>query len=148
MSYSDLVFANDYFTNHRLASERWFEEASTNRQIALNEAVILLDSLNYLGSKTDINQPNEFPRNDDTVVPLDIKRAECEIAINLLDGRDVEMEAENTDATAASFGGGTLRFDSTVVNQAKIHSIPSIKAWMLIRPYLRAGDTIVMSRVS
>lgn len=147
-SYVDLIFANLYFQNERLGSELWFEEGSENRERALTQATRLMDTLNYHGCRTDSNQENEFPRNADTEIPKVIKQACCEIAFALLDGRDVEMDAEQTDATAASFGGGTVRVDPDIVNQAKIHSIPSASAWALIRPYLRAGDTITLSRVS
>ncbi len=53
-------------------------------------------------------QPLEFPRGSDTAVPDDIRRACYEIAYNLLDGKDPEMELENTKSLPTDTGSSGL----------------------------------------
>lgn len=140
--------ADDYFENIRLFSDEWFLENQSNRSKALLQATRIIESLNFVGAKTDSEQDLEFPRGGDTEIPVEIEYAAYEIAFALLDGRDVEMEAEQFGEEAANFGQGSVRVNPDLIHISKIHGVPSVVAWQYLRPYLQPGDEIILSRVS
>lgn len=146
-AYETIANADEYFINQRLDSSLWINTPENQRQAALYQATRYIDRLNFLGEKTDEEQELEFPRDDDTDIPQDIKYACMEIAFALLDGRDVEIEAEQVGEQAASLGPASLRVDPSMMNEAKAHGIPSIVAWRYLKPYLRRVDTVTLSRV-
>jgi hypothetical protein len=138
--------ANTYFLL-RYNSSIWDSTSETDKTKLLATATRLIDRLNFLGDRADEEQELEFPRGIDTEVPQAIKDATCEIAYMLRDGRDVEYEAEQMDTNTNSMGGSRLLSSMDVVNMAKIHGIPSAVAWSLLRPYLREGSVITLSRI-
>jgi hypothetical protein len=94
-------------------------------------------------------QPLEFPRGADAVVPDDIRRACYEIAYNLLDGKDPEMELENLQVTAHGYGLVRTHYERSMVPQEHIiNGIPSVTAWNILKPYLRDSRTARTSRIS
>lgn len=148
MSYVTNSEANDYFQNSRYNAGLWNATGEPDKTKLLFEATQLIDNLNFSGDKADEDQELEFPRGDDDDIPEDIKIACYEIAYAILAGRDVEYEAELLGQTTASSQIGRLVVDPDTVNLAKIHLIPSIKAWMKLRPYLRNGSVITLSRIN
>lgn len=140
-SEADVIFES------RPYSSDW-DAASTTEDLKtklLTRATQLIDDLNFIGSKTDEDQELEFPRGDDTAIPESIKKACAEIAYAILGGRDIEYDHELLGASAANEAG---RLSSSVINIAKLHGIPSIKAWNYLRPYLRDGSSITLNRVN
>jgi hypothetical protein len=136
----------DVYFESRPNSANWDAVSDESKKTKyLTEATRLIDTLNFIGSKADEDQELEFPRGDDTVIPESIENACCEIAYALLSGRDVEYEHELLGSSASNSAG---QLTNTVVNVAKLHGIPSVKAWMYLRPYLRDGSAITLSRVS
>ena len=146
-AYANLTEAGLYFQD-RLFSDVWTATDSETREKALNRATQLIDTLNFAGSKYVSTQENEFPRGTDTTVPDDIKDACCEIAYNLLDGRDPEYDHEMLNEEQASFGQGRVSKNVSMIPEAIAHGIPSNHAWNLLKPYLRDGTEIVISRIS
>lgn len=168
MYYGTLSEANSYFEN-RLHEEAWFESNPTERPKALLRATQTIDVLNYKGNKhtvwelleedpdaTDAEiraaeaaQILEFPRGIDTVEPSTIDIACYECAYALLDGVDPDAELEQL--AVVSQGVASLR---TTYNRSQqpiehlLHGIPSATAWRYIKPFLRDGDKIKLSRVS
>lgn len=146
--YGTVSKAGDYFQNERLNSSEWSTFDADDQTRALNQATRLIDHLNFVGDKNDDAQELEFPRGTDTTVPKDIELACYEVAYALLvEGRDVEFEAEQTPEVTAALGQGRLRVKPEDVPEHKVHSIPSVAAWRHLKPYLRPRDTIVLSRV-
>lgn len=175
--YGTLIEGNDYFDS-RLHERSWFASSVDERPKALWAATRIIDTLNFKGFKaavwtllqehglTDypkyvtkptedeireayLSQSLEFPRGSDTDVPQDIRIACYELAHSLLDGKDPEMELENLGV--ASQGYPSVR---TTYNRAQlpiehlINGVPNMLAWRLLRPFLRDGDAIKLSRVS
>ena len=87
--YNTIAQAETYFEG-RLNADAWDNASDTKRTKGLTQASRILDQLNYLGRKYDVTQDAQFPRDSDTVVPDQIRYAECELALVLLDGVDPE----------------------------------------------------------
>lgn len=143
----NLYDADYYCHEERLGAEWWLDEPETHRTKALKQATRMINLLNFIGCKTDPAQENEFPRGGDTTIPRDIEIACVEIALALLDGRDVEIEADN-EIQAAGLATGTVRRNPEMINEARANNIPSIVAWRHLRPYLQRADTVRFSRVN
>ena len=93
-------------------------------------------------------QPLEFPRGSDTAVPDAILRACYEIAYSLLDGKDPEMELENLEVTAHGYGEVRTHYErGQVPIEHLLNFCPNAQAWNLLRPFLRDGDQIRLSRM-
>ena len=145
--YIDITDADQFFNDYVLDSDAWDIAEYNQKTVALNEATILIDRLNFAGSKNDSAQTLQFPRGTDTVVPDDIKRACCYIALELLDGINLDFEFNNLFLKQHSFGGASSTYDRTSHAEHVIAGIPSIRAWRLLRPYLRDSREINIDRV-
>ena len=171
--YGDLTEAGEYFDS-RLHEWAWSDASSIDRENALLAARRLIDGLAYKGYKAtvyvvmeahegeviddtiraeiraaEVAQSNEFPRGPDTVIPEDIRIAQYELAHSLLDNKDPELELELLAVTSATYGGVKTMFQRDQLPLTHlINMIPNAVAWRLLRPYLRDGDAIKLSRVS
>jgi hypothetical protein len=170
--YGTIAEATDYFAN-RLHETAWTNADVTDRPKALMAATRIIDTLNFKGDKhsvwvwdqanplgtpnatpandriADATQSLQFPRDDDTDVPEDIRVACYEIAHSLLDNKDPEIELENLRVNTESYGGTKTVYgpDLTYVEHL-INMIPSALAWRILRPYLRDEAAISLPRVS
>ena len=166
--YGDIDDANEYFAA-RLHELAWSEAEPTDWPKALWAATQIIDTLNYKGNKATVHtlltnnpdateeeiraaeaeQPLEFPRGNDTEVPEAILRACFEIAHSLLDGKDPEIELENLGVISQGYSSVRTTYQrSQVPIEHLINGVPNAMAWRLIRPFLRDGDAIKVSRVS
>ena len=146
--YGSIAGANTYFGNHRLYSEAWDNALVNDRQKALIMATRAIDRLNFAGVKTDENQVLQFPRGDDTVVPLDIEIAAYECVLKFLDGADLQDEIEAIGVNSDQYLGTKATYDPSFVAEYIRAGIPSAEAWMYLKPYLRDVSLIELSRVS
>lgn len=97
----------------------------------------------------EASQALEFPRGDDTTVPEAIRKACYEIAHSLLDGKDPEIELENLGISSQGYSSVRTTFARDQVPiEHLINGVPNAMAWRLLRPFLRDGDAIKLSRVS
>lgn len=171
--YGTLAEAGEYF-NQRLHEWAWTAASEADREKALIAARRLIDGLAYKGYKAtvyvvmevhegavidddiraeiqaaEIVQPNEFPRGADAEEPEDIRIAQYELAHSLLDNKDPELELEILAVTSATYGGvKTMYQREQLPLEHLINLIPNAVAWRRLRPYLRDGDAIKLSRVS
>jgi len=171
--YGTVVEAGEYFAK-RLHEWAWTDASATDRENALIAARRLIDALAYKGYKATVYvvmeahdgevltdpireeirvaeaaQANEFPRGVDILIPEDIRIAQYELAHSLLDNRDPDMELELLAVTSATYGGVKTMFQRDQLPlEHLINLIPNAVAWRLLRPYLRDGDAIKLSRVS
>jgi hypothetical protein len=145
-NYADIEYADSYFMT-RLNTAVWDDAVDADKTKALTMATEAIDRLNFLGCKYDAEQENQFPRDDDTVIPADIKKACCLIAFALLDGVDPEKEFENLFVSSNSFGGVRTTFDRPPVAAHIAAGIPSYRAWTLMFPYLRDPANLKLRRV-
>lgn len=145
--YTDKAFADAYF-GAKLVAYAWTDETIERQNLALAEATFILEQLNYAGEKTDTDQELQFPRGGDIVIPDTIKQACCEVAYALLDGVEIEHEQKNVRATNLKFANVVSKFDSRMVPEHIVAGVPSWRAWLLLKPYLRSHETIKLTRQS
>lgn len=62
----------------------WNDADATNRNAALVQATRLIDSFEYDGKKNTDTQENQFPRNGQIGIPVEVRRATFALAIELL----------------------------------------------------------------
>ena len=144
-SYGTYADGDTYFAT-RLWVSAWTEASDANKMIALAEATTRIDQLRFYGEKTDADQDNEFPRDTDDT-PDEIKYACFEIALELLDGKNPDIEFENLSIKMH-------RYDKVHTERSgampahTLAGIPSVLAWRCLEPYLASNRTLRISRVS
>jgi hypothetical protein len=156
-AYGTLSEANNYFDN-RLRSNAWKRARKEDKKAAMHEATQMIDTLNFMGIKSDPTQVHEFPRGPsprlwatvrdaDTLIPTDIKYACFEIAIKLIQGYDPDREADNLAINAHTYSNARTGYDRTFVPDYMRAGIPSFRAWTYLKPYLRNPEEIDIVRV-
>jgi hypothetical protein len=170
--YGSVQEADTYFSM-RLHEIAWSNSDPTDRPRALWAATQIIDTLNYKGHKATVHavilslphhrredmqeqiraadaaQVHEFPRGTDTDVPDAILRACYEIAYSLLDGKDPELELENLGIVSQGYSSVRTTYSRNQVPiEHIINGVPNTLAWRLIRPFLRDGEEIKISRIS
>ena len=146
-SYMTVEEADTYF-GEVLNVEAWEYANVVDRTKALAMGTRAIDQLNFMGVKAEISQDNQFPRDSDTAVPVDIQNACAEIALRLLDGVDPEIEYENLRMVTQGYSNVRSTYDSGQVARHIVAGIPSITAWRFLFPYLRDGGSVKLNRVS
>lgn len=144
--YLTVTEALQYF-QYRLNNDSWISATAENREKALIQASRIIDTLPFAGSKTDSDQDLEFPRNGDTSVPEPILIACCEIAFELLDSVDYNLEQgtlfiQSTGALNARVGYNS-RYPEHLV-----FGIPSYSAWQKLKPYVIDPRNVTLVRNS
>jgi len=166
--YGTLAEANDYF-DHRLHETAWSASNTSQREKGLWAATQIIDTLNFKGHKATVfalleadpdadddeirdaeaDQAREFPRGADTDVPEAIRTACYDIAHDLLDGKDPEIELENLGITSQAYSSvRTTYHRSQVPIEHIVNGIPNALAWRKLRPFLRDGELIKLNRIS
>ena len=152
MSYSTVEYANDYIASHYIRTDdarvRWESLAIDDRQVLLNKAHDVIDSLPVVGRKTSVDQPDAFPRYPDKVVPDAVMRAECELALVLSDDAVNDTLAEYqkmVDYGIQSYSVGN--FSETLLSYSKNsvelrYGLVSPKAKQLMTPWMTGGFRI------
>lgn len=143
--YSTLSEANEYFEG-RMFSDSWIISDNARRTQALTHAARLIDRLVFTGDKTDEDQEHQFPRDDETEVPQNIKFASYEIALALLDSKN--PEDMDLNVTSEGILSSRASYDRSFAAPNVVHGIPSGVAWSYILPYLKEQGKISMNRVS
>ena len=163
--------ANTYFSN-RLHEEVWSNASADDRRKALIWATVIIDALNFKGQKSavydimydsdgylldvtdeelrdaDWSQDWEFPRDSDVEVPEEIEIACWEIAYNLLDGVDPDLELENLAVVSLGIASVRTTYNRNHTQiEHLMNGVPSAAAWRYLRPYLRDNASIKFSRV-
>ncbi|KKL95026.1 hypothetical protein LCGC14_1858730 [marine sediment metagenome] len=139
--------AETYFSE-RLDTRVWDETVYNDRISSLIMAARAIDKLNFAGDKAVALQQLQFPRGDDSDVPVEIKYAAYEIAIALLDGYSPDQEVETLGVLSEAYSGVRTTYDADHVNEHIRAGIPSIEAWEFLRPFLRDPTRVRLSRVS
>ncbi len=153
-AYADPTYARAYFAT--ALSRRalpWLNATTSDQLAALEEATRAIDVLNYGGHKNDRtatgqfpNQINQFPRGNDTIVPDEISRACCELALAFLDDVDPELEMENLTLGHQGVGAARIVRDTSYAQEHVRNGIPSLRAWLLLKPFLRDNMSGDLSR--
>jgi len=145
--YISVSAATDYFSR-RLNTEAWDNAIGSDCEKAIAMATDAIDRLNFVGSKTDSAQLNQFPRQGDLVVPQDIQEACAELAMRFLDGIDPDLEFDNLTMVSQGYANVRSTYDRTNPPEHVVAGIPSITAWRKIKPYLLNPREVTLNRVS
>ena len=174
--YGTLTEANTYF-DERLHADAWTDAVSADREKAMNQARISIDNLNFKGVKSTVydilydsngdlytgtsipteaaiitageSQALEFPRGSDDSVPEQIKQAQWECAITILDGVDPDSEYETLRVLRQGYSSVSTTYNSSDVNSEHlVYGIVSPTAWRLLYPFLLFDGSLVISRVN
>lgn len=144
--YTDPGTGDIYFAT-RMGSDSWDTAEVEDKTKALGHATMIIDNLNYLGTKLDETQENAFPRFGQTDVPNDIVVACCEIALSLLDGINPELELENLMQTHSGYANVKSTYNRDQLPEHILAGVPSSTAWRYLKPWLTDNRSIVMNRV-
>jgi hypothetical protein len=128
-------------------AESWDRALTAAKTKALAHATNIIDSLAYIGKKTDPNQVNEFPRDPGTTVPQDVKDATSEIALALLDGIDPEREREAISLESQGYSSARSTYNRNFVQAHVSAGVPSASAWNLLRKYIKDVQDFKIRRV-
>ena len=153
-SMTTVAFAELYFES-KVDPEAWecTEDidggltATEQKLRALIDATRRMTELRYRGCRTDSDQLHPFPRGGDTVVPIPIQNAVCELAYALLDGINDELEVGNASLTSQSFSGIKTTYNSDSTPLHVMAGVPSIQAWRYLTPFLRDALSVRIVRV-
>lgn len=147
-SYYGTLTAADHYFEYRLNSSDWSDSVIKDRERALIQATRLIDKLNFESDKYDADQILQFPRGDDTTIPIEIEYAAYEIAIKLLEGIDNDLEAQGLGVLTETYTGVRTTYQDGFVNEHLRAGIPSIEAWEYLKPFLRDSKRLTLARVS
>lgn len=146
--YGTVALANIYFQTKQFDERSvWANATPDMKDVALYQASVRINALAFVSTKQAETQVDEFPRTD-LGTPEAIEHAAYEIAFALLDGRDVDYEDENRGRTSTNRGRLAISRATHSFSVAKAHSIPSVKAWTLLHPFLRGANDLTIERVS
>jgi hypothetical protein len=145
MSYLTPAEAQTYFDSYRLFHDAWDCATESQRQVALNQATEIIDSLPLSGYRTTTVQTNQFPRNDETTVPTEITKACAEIAYSLLDGVDPEDEFRLLEVDSTRYASVSTTYSKTRLLM-KAYGIPSFVAWKYLARWIDQQESIQLRK--
>ena len=133
-SYCDLAFADSFFSS-RLGSEKWLQAQTLFREASLVTAAIVLDSdFSWIGVVASDTQSMRWPRKyvedvdgrevTDTTIPLPIKQAQCELALQIL--KDGEYTGVISDLDTVRVGSIRVDFDQLAAKYAVPRTVLSL----------------------
>lgn len=135
------------FFSRRVNTYSWDNATQPERTKALKEATDRIDRLSFIGAKLDPDQDREFPRDFQTVVPLEIEQATCLIAYAILDGVDLEIEDRSLSVVTQSFSNTRTTYEPSVRRDYIRNGIPSAEAWQCLLPFLSDEKELNLCRV-
>lgn len=95
----------------------------------------------------DATQELEFPRGKDEEVPIELRWATYEIALELLDGFDPEDAIERADVIRQAYSSvRTTYADQSAASEYLVYGIPTARVWRWIKPFLSLDRVIRLSR--
>lgn len=143
--YATVGEADNYF-DQVLNSDAWSDAVEADKEKALIMATRVIDQLNYEGEIAADGQELQFPRDDDTSIPQNVRDACCEEAFALIDNRDIELERDNLRVSSQGYSSVKTSYKETMATPNLVAGILSTKAWDLLLPYLRDVSTIKVNR--
>lgn len=146
--YADLVFANAYFAE-RTETEFWDLSDDATKQKALCEATRYIDTLPFIGQKTDFEQKREWPRDGDTDWPYDVSEACAEAANEIIRGRSLGAQQTKAGVASESVGDASVSYagdaasSSLGINEGVIGPL----VYRFLAPWLEDRDSFRIVRV-
>lgn len=125
----NLPNATNYWTNRYGRTKKWQNIPTGEQMAAIEDAMFILDTYNYVGTKAEPNQVHQWPRVLSTGVdiPTPVQYAVYEQAYTLL------MEGYTLDITSTTIGD----FKQVKETRLRDDMLTSAKARMYLKPYIR-----------
>lgn len=140
--YADVPTADEYLEAESWATAWRAETDEDQKARALVTATRTLDKLPWAGSKSDPDQPLEWPRDgtgidivEDGVIPQRIIDATCVLAGQILAGVDVTGTASTTASSVKRQKAGSVEIEYFSNFEISGTRLP-LEAWELIAPLL------------
>lgn len=148
MAYITNAEGDTYFEGHMFA-DPWTDASEILKTKASEHATRIINRLAYKGLKTVAAQTDEFPRDiTNDLIPQDVKDANAEIALALLDGIDPEREVEDLSVTSQGYAQVRSTYDRDFARISTAVGVPSEVAFSLLLKYFVNPGEVKMSRVS
>jgi hypothetical protein len=153
-AYITVYDANLYFQT-RLGTDAWDSAIPTDQTKALAQATRSIDRLNFIGIKANPCQSFQWPRIvgprrlgtiSASCLPNDIQVATAELALNLLDGIDADLEDELLGSQSDAYATVRVTSDSKVARDHIKAGIVSAIAWRLLLPWLQDPRAITLRK--
>lgn len=145
-NYIGIAYGDEYLGT-RLFTSAWDDATDDDRTKALYMATEILNTLNYVGDKTESDQENQFPRGGDTEIPVQVKKACALIALALLDGVEPEKEYDRLFKLSGSYGGMKTDYKPDQIPVHGLLGIPSSTAFKLLFSFLRDPNKVRIIKV-
>lgn len=142
------IAQGDAFMAGQLDSSVWDAATRVTKHKSLVMATRAISRLNFSGCKVDEDQSLEFPRGDDTDIPVEIIEACVLIANAYLDGYNLDHEIQNQQLTSQTYASVSATYDRSTTMAYQAAGIPSYDAWLLLLPFLRDLRVFDMYRKS
>lgn len=138
--------ANEYFATV-LNTEAWDDAETPTRLKALSQATGILDMLPYVNKPVAEDQAHAFPRGAQTAVPIAIKRATAQLALELLDGFSY-LDFDDNSIIASGYSAVRETHDKDKIHMHKWLGLPR-SVYIILMPFLDLGTkNITIHRVS
>lgn len=153
MSYVDVAYADEYVNTHFLSVDErrlnWEALDNNDKEVLLQRSFEAIECLPFVGRKTNLEQPNAFPRCPFEEVPEAVKHAQVENAITLSDSSASEDAAFyeklwQYGVESYSIGNLSERTSSGAWgrNVTASSGVISAKAINLLKPFLNGSYNI------
>ena len=149
--YADEAFGDLYFGERFPIAAEWDAADSATKLRALQSGTRMIDLLPLVNEKADEAQLLEFPRTDETEIPVEVQECNCEIALSLLRGWDAERAAGSVGVASESIGDAAKSYSGggrgELARTDNLFGLPSPTAANLIAPWVVNDDELDLVRV-
>lgn len=125
----NLPTATNYWSNRYGSIKKWQKLPAGEQMAALEDALFIIDTFNYVGTKADPMQPHQWPRvlSGGVDIPKGVQYAVFEQAYTLM------MEGYSLDIESTAIGD----FKQVKETRQRDVMVTSAKARMFLKPYIR-----------
>lgn len=146
MSYQTRLEVDAFFAA-RLTNAAWDDLIDADKDKAILQATWIINQLEYKGCKSDENQTNKFPRNDNAI-PQAILDAHSLICNALADEVDVEEEFLGMSGVSSTYANVKHVKQQDSFQEHTLYGVPSAEAFRLLKPYLLTHQSFRINRTS
>lgn len=127
----------DDVTNDYVVFDVWGDATTTEKTQALEMATAFINDLDYDGEKAVGGQDNAFPRNSQTSIPEEVKRACFVLALYFLEENKKREFMENTIRKAKEAGLQSYSTDIQSASESFRWGADEKTAYSIVIPYLK-----------
>lgn len=141
------TYVEQYYISEDSLREEWDALDTDDKEALLRKSFANIETLPFLGRKTDPTQENAFPRNGKTDVPWQIKHAQVENALTMADTQNAEdmafyQKLWQYGVESYKIGNLSERTSKGTWGTHITQGIVSNKATRLLLPFVNGGFQI------